>query len=556
MASLLEVPVAAPMVRKAGQWWWWLVPLGAAVAVYLLLALSLAYVKAPWCDEAWFVNPAYELAFHGRMASNVLEPSGHFLNAYLRGVQERTYIFPPNHLVGLAGWLRFFGFSALITRAYSICWSALALVAMFYVLLKLFKDRRVAQVATLFTAIDFVFLWSSADGRPEAMANALAILSVAAYLHLRERNLTAAVLVSQFFAAAGAFAHLNALLIVLSLIGMAWCLDRRRLRPAHVVFSALPYVFFAALWSLYILQRPSDFVAQFFPQAGYSQRWAGLLRPNVAIAGEINRHLSAYGADSLWAGPMSLWTIFVPLLYIVAVGWFLPRRKLDQTERAFRIFTVVLLCGMTFLNGFKAYFYLIYIIPIYTAILAAWLLRLWDRSGGGKWAACTIAAAIAVLQLSTSVQHIRADEYHRDYEPTVRALEQYRSEGKSIVGTAALGFGLNFTGFRDDIREGTYSHLQPDVLVLDRSYRTFAGIFETDEPHVFEHIVTTLSSRYRLVSQHGSFWILERVRAGSQSEVPLIDVSKVEAARKGSRAERLFQLISSEPKAHPSLARS
>jgi hypothetical protein len=40
-----------------------------AVVVYLVLALWLAHTKAPWCDEGWFANPAYNLAIsweHGQ----------------------------------------------------------------------------------------------------------------------------------------------------------------------------------------------------------------------------------------------------------------------------------------------------------------------------------------------------------------------------------------------------------------------------------------------------------------------------------------------------------
>jgi hypothetical protein len=88
--------------------------------------------------------------------------------------------------------------------------------------------------------------------------------------------------------------------------------------------------------------------------------------------------------------------------------------------------------------------------------------------------------------LAISIQHIRADEYHRDYEPTVRDLARYRGEGQSIVDTAALGFGLNFSGFKDDLRLGMYSGLDPDILVIDRTYRQFTTFFEKDEDPVFD----------------------------------------------------------------------
>ncbi len=63
-------------------------------SVGLVLAGWIARTKAPWCDEGWFANPAYNLAFKGNLGSNVLEPSGHFLNAYLKGRKEPMSSFP------------------------------------------------------------------------------------------------------------------------------------------------------------------------------------------------------------------------------------------------------------------------------------------------------------------------------------------------------------------------------------------------------------------------------------------------------------------------------
>ena len=42
--------------------------------VYLGLGLFDVIMRAPWCDEAWFGNPAYNLAYKGFMGTTVLEP--------------------------------------------------------------------------------------------------------------------------------------------------------------------------------------------------------------------------------------------------------------------------------------------------------------------------------------------------------------------------------------------------------------------------------------------------------------------------------------------------
>jgi Dolichyl-phosphate-mannose-protein mannosyltransferase len=514
MVSALEKPVAT---RAPARSRWWMAPLLAAVIVYLTLATWLARTKAPWCDEGWFANPAYNLAFRGNMGMSVLEPSGFHLNAYFRGIQQRTYLFPPNHMVALAGWFRLFGASVFSMRTYSICWSALTLVILFYLWAHFFPDRRVAALGTLFTAIDFIFLWSSADGRTEASANALALCAVAAYVYFREKHFQRAVFLSQVFGAAAAFIHPNAVLVMVALVVMAWRFDRKRFRVRYLFIGAAPYVFFAALWGLYIAQSPQDFLAQFVVHAaGHdSERIRTLFRPHIAIGMEVVRHLTAYYLGGVWAGSMAGWMMLIPLLYLPAVIWFLARwRRHEGRVRMFATYATALLLAMIFLNGFKAYFYLIYLVPIYNTMLAIWLLYLWERKGAEKWAASAIGLTFVAVQLSISILHIRADEYHRDYEPAISDLVKYRAEGKNIIGTAALGFGLGFDGFHDDVRLGMYSGLNPDVLVIDRSYRFFYRIMEHDEPPVFEHVATMLAATYRLKAQHGSFWIFERSPVG------------------------------------------
>jgi hypothetical protein len=524
-----------------------MVPLLVTVAVFLTLSLWLAHTKAPWCDEGWFANPAYNLAFRGNMGTSVLEPSGFHLNAYFRGVQSRTYLFPPNHLVALAGWFRLFGPGIVTMRIYSICWSAVSLVVLFYLFSQFFPDRRVAVIGTLFTATDFIFLWSTADGRTEASANALALCAVASYVYFREKNFWKAVICSQILGASAVFIHPNAALVILGLGVLAWRFDRGRFRRHYLFLAVAPYLFFALLWSSYILQNPGDFIAQFLAHAAghHSERLAKLFRPDIAIGTEIVRYLAAYCVGNPWSGVMKRWMVVIPFLYLPAVVWFLrSRRRHELSVQMLLVYTVTIALGLTFLNGFKGYFYLIYIVPIYDAIFAAWLLSLWRRAKMAKSVAVTVALAFVSVQLSISIQHIRADEYHRDYEPTIRDMVRYRAEGKSIVGTAALGFGIDFAGFKDDVRLGMYSGLDPDVLVMDRSYRHFAGFFEEDEPPVFTHIVRTLSTRYSLAAQHGSFWIFERVQPGATGKaLPCIDPQKIETVEKGKRAASFFRLM-------------
>jgi hypothetical protein len=530
--------------------WRSLLPLAACIALYFVLALWIAATKAPWCDEGWFACPAYNLAFRGKMATNVLEPSGHFLNAYLKGIQERTYIVVPNHLIALAGWFRLFGFSMFIMRAYSIVWGAIELLLLYYILVRLFPDRRVAQTAVFLLATDFIFLWSTADGRMEAPATALALACIASWLHFRERNLGTAVIVSQMFGAAAVFTHPNALIGVIAVIVLALRYDREQLRLWHVFAAAGPYCVFLVLWSFYIVQSPSDFVAQFFANAAgrASSRWKTIIQPWLALWKEGTRHVGAYVGSGIWSGIMSQWMLFVPFIYIGALSWFwIARRKRDLGSSMFFLVTGTYVLGMTFLNGFKAFCYLIYLIPFYDSALAMLLVTLWQGAPDRKLIGASLATAFLMLQVSATVQHIRADEYHLDYLPAVHSLEAYRSAGKTITGTTALG--MDFSGFRDDARLGMYTGSTSDLVVIDRSYRSFSRLFAEEEPAVFSHVVSTLTSKFRLVELHGSFWIFERLR-GDKPAAPWVDISAIALKAEDEKADYFYKLLASSAEAY------
>lgn len=548
MVPAAEAPLAVKAATPKRRWW--ILPLGAALLVYLVLALLLARTKAPWFDEGACTNASYHLAFHGTMGSNVLEPTGMLFNAYFQGVKEHTYFNVPNNVIALAGWFRAFGFSIFSARCYSICWGVAILLALFYIVRWSFADEGVAALAVFFTGIDFVFLWSTADARADAAASALALGAIAVYLEFRERHFLKAVVFSQILGAAAVFTHPNAALVVLALGLLAWRFDRHRVRSCGwrgLGLAIAPYLSFGALWSLYIAQNPNDFRAQFFSNAAgrNSERLTKILHPDLSLLSEIDRHLGAYCIGGLWGGEMKGWMVLVPLLYVAPLLWLLVNsRHLKERPNLFTTYTVAMVLGLTFLNGFKGYFYLIYVLPLYNAVLAVWLWTLWRRNLGGKCIAAGVAVALAALQIAISVRHIRADEYHRDYLPAVHELALDRSAGKTILGDSALGFGLDYSGFRDDLRMGMYSGLSPDIVVIDRAYRMYAGYFAGEEPAVFQRIVTLLSTQYRLASQHGSFWIFEKLPAGAGAgAVPSIEMTKAMGEAGETRAQAFYQSL-------------
>src|SRR3954469_24660532 len=95
---------------------------GAAliVLVYLGLGLTTAFTRAPWCDEGWFGNPAYNLAYKGFMGTTVLEPAGStWKSVKLTGIDRHSYWVMPLHLLETAAGFRVLGYSVFSMRLLS-----------------------------------------------------------------------------------------------------------------------------------------------------------------------------------------------------------------------------------------------------------------------------------------------------------------------------------------------------------------------------------------------------------------------------------------------------
>ncbi len=77
--------------------------------VYLLLSVGTALTKMPFCDEAWYADPAFNLITNGTMGTPVIESAG----TRLKGLDQHTYWVMPLYILAQAGWYKLVGGGAL-----------------------------------------------------------------------------------------------------------------------------------------------------------------------------------------------------------------------------------------------------------------------------------------------------------------------------------------------------------------------------------------------------------------------------------------------------------
>lgn len=471
-----------------------------ALALYFALALSSAATKTPWCDEAWFASPAYNLVTHGHMGTTVLEPAG----TWLRGIDRYTFWIVPLDVIAQAGWYEIFGFSLLSMRALSVVWGAAALLAWFYIILRLTDDARLALLTVFLMSVDYGSVTYASTGRMDMMCAALGYLAFATYLCWREQNLTAAVLASQALVAASGLTHPLGLLPFFGLLFLTLYFDRRRLGWRHALYAAVPYIVGALAWGLYIAKDPALFLAQFGGNVNgihHTDRWQAVRQPLHALKLEItNRYLSFYGLGPDSAGPARL-KVLILLAFVVGLACCLALRR-RQGVRVLLALTFLYMGVMYLFEGHKNAIYLVHIIPFFVACLAVAVGWCWDAQRRLRPVIAAGLCCFLLAQVGGILLVVRQNSYRREFVPTV---EYIRGCGGDlfVMGSAELAFGLGFdSNFVDDWRLGYYSGKRPDLIVIGKQYKGMIyGGLRDREPEAYDHVVRVLAGYEKVFSQ-------------------------------------------------------
>jgi hypothetical protein len=478
------------------------IAIGVAL-VYLALSVGRSLTDNPGCDEGWFASPALNLITGGRMATTVLEESNMKMT---EGLHQYTYWVMPANILAQAAWYKAVGFSLFSMRSLSVLFGLAALAAWFQIMESLTGGKKLALLAVALIALDFAFVRSASTGRMDMMSAALNFAAWAAYLRLRERSITLAILVSQSVIVVSGLTHPNGVMGLVGLVFLTLYFDRGKIKPGHVGLAAAPYLIGFACYGLYVIQSPHLFFAQLSGNGGW--RFWGITNPLGAIRLEVaERYLS------LSAGGSSYLKLPLMLAYAAGVLGAALTREIRGRKgcRALLVIAGLLFAYLTFLEGTKLYLYLVHIAPLYCALLAAWVHHCWVNRTAPRWALAAAVSGLLLLHVAGNAYVIARDSYHTSYLPAVNFLNQNAGRDLSITGTAELGFGLdNWNTLLDDKYLGYYSGRKPDFIVVDNRYRQEHDGVEVKQPEVGDHITRLLTTEYQKVYDHAAYRIYAR----------------------------------------------
>lgn len=478
--------------------------LAAVLLLATLLSSGLVFTRRPFCDEAWFASPPYNLLHKGHMGMTLLDPHGFVFAPLVQDLDKYTYWVMPGYLIVQTAWYWVFGLSLFSMRFLSVAFGVVALLALYIIVRWLTGKDSVAALATLLLGVEDHYSLSAAMGRMDMMGSALNLASVAAYLLLRGRNLTHALVVSSSILAIALFTHPNAVMGAGALAGFILWLDRRRLNWKNVALAACPLLICGASWGAYLLRSPESFKSQMRAQAAIPHRFELPLNPLKSIRRELElRYAPRYGFAT--ESPLALMRL-VLAAYFAAVfaALLLPGLRKQRAARVLLLLLAlhfgVLMCLQ------KNFYYLIYILPYFAALVALVASWLWNEPLFRNWRiprglTALAVAGIVTLNVGVTGSRLLHNEYAGRYLPAIQKIKQHLTPGQRVIGSGELAFGLGFDGtVTDDARLGFTSGKRPDFVVIEAFYGImWLDWFTVYEPATAAHIRRVLATDFNLI---------------------------------------------------------
>ncbi len=464
----------------------------AILLLFAALATALALTRPPQTDEGHFASAGAAFAEHGRLVMPMW-------TEWIATLDERLYATMPLYFVALGGWFAAFGVSFESMRLFSVLWGV-ALVAAWYVVGGRVGGTRAAGLLTAALVGLNYDVVNAASARYDIMAAALGALGLAAYLVLRERRLTWAIVASQALVCAACLTHPFGVFGGAGVLIFGLSLDWRRLRPRHLLAAAAPYVVGLGAWGLYIAQDPAMFREQFAENA--NGRVGASASPLAILAEELRvRYLVALGGWREGLPAVARVKILTLVAYAVGIVGCLLSRDVRRSPmgRALLLYALAAFLLLALLDSNRWYIYTIHVVPVYSACAALLAEQLRRRGGAVRALALAGTAAFALFTVASVAYRARLDVHGRAFEPTVAFLRERLQPGDLVMAGGEFGVGLGFERHvLDDMQLGYRNRRVPDYVVVGRDYEDTHAIYRRRSPRVAEHVAGVLD-RYELV---------------------------------------------------------
>ena len=484
-----------------------------SLSVFLILSVASALTTRSESDEGGFASPALNLAKNKHFGTTVYETEG----SPLTRIEQRTYWVLPLFLLNAAVSFKLFGFSLFTLRLVSIFWGFILISSWYFVVYKLSEGNKLlASTSMAFVACNYVFLVNTSLGRGDTMCAALGFAAFATYLSMREKNLLLAIFLSQCLIVGAGLTHFLGILGYLGLLFLTVYYDFRNIRIKHIAVAVSPYIIGGTAFGIWVMQDPTAFMDQFIDNGTVGGRMDGFTSPLNGLIREFTvRYPTAFGllnTSKGHSGPIFLKSLFL-VGYIAGIVGFLFTKKLRQNRdfRAIFFLTLIYFFGLAIIDGQKLSVYLIYIVPLYSVLLAMWVYHMREKQILIKIPVFIGIAGLLALQVGGVAVRCKQNTYGKHYLPAMEYLNQTATDDDLIMGSADLRFALKSTA--NHIADGAFgmkTGKRPKYIVYDPGIEHSWKSSEHDNPEFYTYFPNLLKNEYEVTYENTAFKVYTR----------------------------------------------
>ncbi len=475
------------------------------IVLFLALTIGSSLTHRPQVDEGMFASPAFNLAYHGHFGTTIFDMEV----SNLTRIDQRTYWVMPLFLLNVATSFKVLGFSLFAMRLVSVFWGLILLAAGYFIVLKLSENKFTAVLGMFLIACNYTVLDTASSGRMDLMSASSGFAGIAAYLLLRESNLSRAVFLSQLLVCASGLTHHNGIMAFAGLIFLTFYFDFRRLGWKHLAIGISPYIVGGTLFGIWVLQDPIAFRDQFIDNAIMGGRLGGFSSPFDGIIREFTeRYPQAHGLGNTsggHSGPIYLKSL-VLVGYVIGIFGVLFTKSLRKKYLPLLVLGVIYFLILGIIDGQKETPYLIHIVPLYCALLAIWISWVWNKKSVPVSLLCVGILIFTGLQVGGMALRIKQNTYANFYQPTVNYLKENTSENDIIYGGAELVIGLNFSKrLSGDPRFGHKTGKKAKFIVVDDAISSSVADTKEKSPEFYDYYTRMLDDEYELAYENNSY---------------------------------------------------
>jgi hypothetical protein len=214
-----------------------------------------------------------------------------------------------------------------------------------------------------------------------------------------------------------------------------------------------------------------------------------------------------------WSSPSGRLNAIPLLLFLAGAATCLLVREIRRNHgyRLLLIWTLIVVVFLTELEGLKTPFYLIYLTPLYSILLAVAVRWIWLQRPRWRWAVTATMLLFLALQAMRTPTGAWRNRRQLTYDPVVRYLREQFDRNRLMMGGGGLIFGLGPDwNLLDDSRLGYNSGKRAEVVVIDPTWDDTILMMQTSSPQVHTFVSHLLDTEYREVYNRGGYRVLVR----------------------------------------------